>query len=288
MVTTNKAGAGRHLLAGRRVVMVLALAAAASLHPARTAQAVTIADPTARGEVVETTFKSVDATVAAQWEFPARTPAPLVVLIPASEALDRHGLPPGYGADLDTGIYAQLAKRLVAAGFAVFRFDSPGTGRSSPGRYATVRSNALEAYTHAVEHAKVDPDKVFLFGHAWGTDTIVGIYSRYAQVKPPAGVILFSNMVGETDIVQVDAPTLIVVSDKLPDDLYQRGRFPADARDNFKDKKLETKLVTIPAAEPTLLAPVEKSGGGKNMLLDPRAVDAVIEWLQAHTGGTPT
>ncbi|HYC57715.1 MAG TPA: alpha/beta fold hydrolase [Candidatus Binatia bacterium] len=266
----------------------LALAGALALPLATPCLAVTLSDPNARAEIVETTFKSVDATVAAQWEFPARTPAPLVVLIPASEALDRHGLPPGYGADLDTGIYAQLSKRLVAAGFAVFRFDSPGTGRSSPGRYATVRSNALEAYTHAVEHAKVDPDKVFLFGHAWGTDTIVGIWSRYAQVRKPAGVVLFSNMVGETDIVQVDSPTLIVVSDKLPDDLYQRGRFCADARDNFKEKKLETKLVTIPAAEPTLLAPVEKAGGSKIMLLDPRAVDAVLEWLQAHSGATTT
>src|SRR5205085_8695851 len=50
-------------------------------------------------EKVETTFESVDATVSAQWEFPAHTPAPLVVLIPASEAVDRDGLPPGYGED---------------------------------------------------------------------------------------------------------------------------------------------------------------------------------------------
>ena len=276
----------RGIAAGVRRWVTAGMLLATSLLIAMPAAAVTLSNPNAKPEIVETTFQSVDATVAAQWEFPARTPAPLVVLIPASEALDRHGLPPGYGADLDTGIYAQLSKKLVAAGFAVFRYDSPGTGRSSPGRYSTVRSTALEAYTRAVDHAKVDPDKIFLFGHGWGTDTIVGIYTRYAQVKPPAGVVLFSNMVGETDAVTVDAPTLIVVSDKLPDDQYQRGQFPADARSRFKDKKLETKLVTIPGAEPTLLSPVEKNGGGKNVLLDPRAVDAVLEWLSSRIGGT--
>jgi hypothetical protein len=251
--------------------------------------ATTTSDPKLQGiETVETTFKSVDATVAAQWEFPSRTPAPLVVLIPASEALDRNGLPPGYGEDPASGIYAQFAKKLLAAGFGVFRFDSPGTGRSSQGTYATVRSTALEAYTRAIDHAKVDPDRVFLFGHGSGTDSIVGIYSRYVQIKPPAGVILLANIVGETDIVTVDAPTLIVVSDKTPDDLYQHGRFCCDARDRFTGKKLETKLVTIPGAEPTLLAPIEGPSGRKNVSLDPRAVDAIIEWLQSRAVRTLT
>ena len=96
-----------------------------------------LAQPASGGPVekVETTFESVDSTVSAQWEFPATTPAPLVVMLPASEAVDRDGLPPGYGEDPSTGIYAQLARRLLDAGFAVFRYDSPGTGRSSPGQF---------------------------------------------------------------------------------------------------------------------------------------------------------
>ena len=36
-----------------------------------------------RPSIVETTFESVDATIAAQWNFPDRSPAPLVVFIPA-------------------------------------------------------------------------------------------------------------------------------------------------------------------------------------------------------------
>jgi len=235
-------------------------------------------------EKVETTFGSVDATVSAQWEFPARTPAPLVVLLPASEAVDRDGLPPGYGEDPATGIYAQLARKLLDAGFAVFRYDSPGTGRSSAGQFSTVRSTAIEGYTRAVDHPKVDGSHVFLLGHSASTDTVVGIYARYAAVRPPAGVILLANIVGETDIVNVDAPTLIVVSDKTPDDIYQRGQFPADARSRYTQKKLETSLVTLPGAQETLLSPIEKTGGGKLYSIDPRAVEATLEWLRGRLG----
>jgi len=243
--------------------------------------------PSATGpavEKVETTFASVDATVSAQWEFPARTPAPLIVILPASEAVDRDGLPPGYGEDPATGIYAQLARKLLDAGFAVFRFDSPGTGRSGTGQFSTVRSTALEAYTRAVDHPKVDGSHVFLLGHSASTDSVVGIYARYEAIRPLAGVILLANLVGETDIVQVAAPTLIVVSDKTPDDIYQHGQFPTDARSRFTEKKLETQLVSIPGAEGTLLSPIDKNGGGKLYSIDPRAVDATLEWLRGRIG----
>ena len=235
-------------------------------------------------ERVETTFESVDATVSAQWEFPAHTPAPLVVLLPASEAVDRDGLPPGYGEDPATGIYAQLARKLLDAGFAVFRYDSPGTGRSSAGQFSTVRSTALEGYTRAVDHPKVDGSHVFLLGHSASTDSVVGIYSRYAAVRPPAGVILLASVVGETDIVHVDAPTLIVVSDKTPNDIYQHGQFPTDARSRYTEKKLETSLVTLPGADEALLSPIEKTGGGKLYSIDPRAVEATLEWLRGRLG----
>jgi hypothetical protein len=235
-------------------------------------------------EKVETTFQSVDATISAQWEFPAHTPAPLVVLFPASEAVDRDGLPPGYGEDPSTGIYAQLAKKLLAAGFAVFRYDSAGTGRSSQGQFSTVRSTAIEGFTRAVDHPKVDRGHVFLIGHSASSDTVVGIWPRYTAVCPVAGAVLLANIVGETEIVRVDAPTLIVVSDKTPDEVYQHGQFPADARSRYKEKKLETSLVSLPGAEETLLTPTDKNGGGKLYSIDPRAVDATIEWLKGRLG----
>lgn len=268
----------------RRGAVLAALAASFATPLDALAVADEPAPATTTFEKVDTTFESVDATVSAQWEFPARTPAPLVVLLPASEAVDRDGLPPGLGADPATGIYAQFARKLLAAGFAVFRYDSPGTGRSSSGQFSTVRSTAIEGYTRAVDHPKVDRSRVFLIGHSASTDTVVGIYPRYAAVSPPAGVVLLANIVGETDLVRVDSPALIVVTDRTPDDVYQRGQFPVDARSRVTDRKLETSLVTLPGAEDTLLTPVDQSGGGKLYSLDPRAVDAAIEWMRGRLG----
>ena len=239
--------------------------------------------PLERPRLVETTFKSVDATIAAQWDFPKRSPAPLVVLIPASGSLDRNGMPPGSSDPGGTGIYAQLADKLVEDGFAVFRFDKPGTGKSSRGSYNTPRSDALEAYAAAVKHARVDLDNLYLLGHSYGTDAIAGIYGRYESIAPPAGVVLLSNRVGETQIVKIVAPTLIVVGERNPDDLYQRGRFAAEARKGADKTPLETKLVTVPEAGHALLAETE-AGGAKSISVDPRAVSAILDWLMERVG----
>lgn len=238
-----------------------------------------------RDRVVETTFESVDATLAGQWDFPARTPAPLVVLIPSQGRLDREGRPPGLGEEPGHGMYGELASALVKAGFAVFRFDKPGAGRSAPGHYATERSNAIEAYTRAVEHARVDRDQVFLLGHSLGSDSIAGIFSRYLAVAPPRGVIFFDSTVGERLSLDVKAPLLIVNPNKDPDDRYTFGEFVVEARSVAPGGALETSLVLVDDAEPGLLAPTIRDQ--EKIELHPRAISAAIEWLRKRHAGAP-
>ncbi len=237
-----------------------------------------------RPSVVETTFKSVDATVAGQWDFPSQTHAPLVVLIPAAGAINRNGLPPGGSEDRGRGVYALLTEELVEHGFAVFRFDKPGTGKSGRGIYATERSNALEAYRRAVEHARVDTGRVFLLGHSYGTDTIAGIYSRYEEIQPPVGVVLVSNRASEVEITRVKAPTLIVVGERDPDDLYKYGKFAFEARESSADAKFETSLVSVPEADHALLVASDTTVG-KQYAFDPRVTQAILDWLMNHRSG---
>ena len=236
-----------------------------------------------RPEVVQTTFESVDATVAGEWDFPLQTPAPLVLIVPASGRLDRNGWAPDMGEPLGEGIYAQLAARLVANGFAVFRYDKPGAGRSSPGQFATERSSALEAYTHAVQHARVDPERVFLLGHGVGTDTIAGIYPRFAATRPPAGVILLDNAVGESDSLRIAAPTLVINAGKDPDEHYQFGEFLVEARRNAEGRKLPTDFLLLEDAQPGVLG-IRKDADQTNVGIDPRATDAIVRWLTARRG----
>ena len=236
-----------------------------------------------RPKVVETTFKSVDATLAAQWDFPAVSPAPLVVMVPAAGKIDRHGWHPELGEDPGDGIYARFARQLVQAGFAVFRFDAPGAGRSGRGFYATERSNALEAYRRAVDHARIDSERVFLFGHSSGTDVIAGIYPRFESIAIPAGVVLMSNLVGEGSVTRIAAPTLIVVGGKDPDDRYQFGEFAAEARGRVEGKKLDTELMVVKNAQHALLSALGSSGR-EGVSLDPSATKTVLRWLMQKRG----
>ncbi len=233
--------------------------------------------------MVETTFESVDATIAAQWDFPDRSPAPLVVLIPAGGRLDRNGWHAGTGQSPEHGMYAALARELVRAGFAVFRFDKPGAGKSSRGRFATERSNALEAYTRAIDHSRIDPDNVFLVGHAGGTDTIAGIYPRYVEVLEPAGVAFLNNAVGENESLRIDVPLLIVNAGKNPDDRFQYGSFIVETRKKRSDGGLDTDLVIIEDAEPGLLSS-RKAGNDTVYTVDPAAVRATVSWLSGKVG----
>lgn len=237
-----------------------------------------------RDQHVQTTFESVDATIAAQWDFPAGTPAPLVVLIPSQGRLDRDGRLPGTGNE--GGMYSELADALVRAGFAVFRFDKPGAGRSAPGHFATERSNAIEAYTRAIDHARVDRDNVFLVAHAMGSDAVAGIYPRYQAVVPPRGVVFLDNAVGERLCLEVKAPLLIVNPNKDPDDRYTYGEFVVESRSVAEGGKLATDLVLVDDAEHGLLAPGVT--GSERLALHPRAVSAMVDWLQKKRTGLPS
>jgi hypothetical protein len=234
-----------------------------------------------RDRRVQTTFESVDATLAGQWDFPARTPAPLVVLIPSQGRLDRDGRLPGFGDASGGGMYAELADALVAAGFAVFRYDKPGAGRSASGHFSTERSNAIEAYTRAVDHARVDRDNIFLIGHSMGCDSIAGIFPRYQTVASPRGVVFLDNVVGEQASLEVKAPLLIVNPNKDPDDRYTYGEFVVERRNVAPEGKLSTDLILIDDAEPGMLAPLVD--GSERFELHPRALTATVDWLRkAH------
>ena len=229
-----------------------------------------------RPSIVQTTFKSVDAVLAGQWDFPERSPAPLVVLIPPGGKIDRNGWSPDLGDDRSKGIYSRLTHLLVDAGFAVFRFDKPGAGQSSIGRFSTHRSDAIEAYTHAVNHARIDPEQTYILGHSSGSDAIAGIYPRYEDVAAPAGVIFLDNTVGEQDSTRVHAPLLIINSDKNPDDRQRFGSFVVEARSSASDGPLETELVLLDEVQRGILVP----SGDQSVMIDRRATTAIVGWLR--------
>ena len=76
---------------------------------------------------------------------------------------------------------------------------------------------------------------------------------QHARVSKPSFVGQFGDRL-QLDAVHITAPVLIAVSDKTPNEVFQRGQFPADARSRAKPP-LETQLVTVPGVDETLLVP---------------------------------
>ncbi len=154
----------------------------------------------------EVSFQSEDGTrLAGQLDRPpGQANPPLVFIIHHSGAVDRDA-------------YQYLAARLVPAGYAVFRFDKRGTGRSE-GTYGCCEdSDALAAYRAAVAQDGIDMSRVFIVAQSIGTRILAGRFEEFAQVHRPAGVVLLSSLLPGKDILAIQAPLHIIISDSEPD-----------------------------------------------------------------------
>jgi pimeloyl-ACP methyl ester carboxylesterase len=111
----------------------------------------------------------------------AAAPVPAVILIGGSSAIDRDGVVAGIP------VIGQLAADLVAAGFAVVRFDRRGTGQSGGRSEATTITDYAEdvrAIITWLEKQRKDVDKrrIALVGHADGAWIAMAAAARDGRV----------------------------------------------------------------------------------------------------------
>lgn len=152
----------------------------------------------------EVHFVSGDATLAGELDLPlGEEDAPLVFILHHSGPATRDA-------------YGYMAELLTQAGFAVFRFDKRGTGRSG-GEYGCCEAeDALAAYRAAVEQSGVDRSRVFIVAQSIGTEHLAARFAEFAAVHSPAGVVLLSSLLGPERIVHIETPVHIIVSDSEP------------------------------------------------------------------------
>ncbi len=135
---------------------------------------------------------------------PGQVRPPLIFIIHHSGAVDRDA-------------YQYLAARLVPAGYAVFRFDKRGTGRSG-GIYGCCEdSDTLAAYRAAVAQDDIDTRHIFIVAQSIGTRILAERFEEFARIHRPAGVALLSSLLPGEDILAIKAPLHIVISDSEPD-----------------------------------------------------------------------
>ncbi|MBL8057401.1 MAG: alpha/beta hydrolase [Anaerolineales bacterium] len=152
------------------------------------------------------TFPAADGvTLAGQTDWPPdQEQPPLVVILHHSGAVDRDS-------------YQYLAARLVPAGYAVFRFDKRGTGRSGGVYGCCEADDALAAYRAAVAQPGYGPARVFIVAQSLGTRILAERFADFQAVQPPAGVALLSSLLRGEAVLSVRAPIHIIVADSEPD-----------------------------------------------------------------------
>jgi pimeloyl-ACP methyl ester carboxylesterase len=151
-------------------------------------------------------FESADGTALAgqvDWPKGVNHP-PLVFIIQHSGPVDRDA-------------YQYLAALLVPEGYAVFRFDKRGNGKSGGTYGCCEEEDALAAYWAAVNLSGFDPERIFIIAQSIGTEILARQYEGFANLQPVRGVVLLSSLLKGEEVVRIESPVYIIVSDSEPD-----------------------------------------------------------------------
>lgn len=100
------------------------------------------------------------------------------------------------------------------AGFAVFRWDKRGTGRSASGGIGCPEQDAINAYETAVHQADVDPSRVIIWTHTDASLLLGENYEAFKSIQKPLSIILSGNMLDEESILKLDAQLLCITGER--------------------------------------------------------------------------
>lgn len=90
------------------------------------------------------------------------------------------------------------------AGFAVFRWDKRGTGRSASGSLGNAEQDTLNAYQTAIHQADINPNRVVIWTQTDASLLLSENYENFKAIQNPIGIILSGNMLDEQEILKLD------------------------------------------------------------------------------------
>jgi hypothetical protein len=160
--------------------------------------------------VKEVEFNSGPFKMAGQIEYPeGEAPFPVVLFIPGLPQHDRFGTAKGYpGYD---NYFQPFAQVILEAGWAVFRFDKGGTGKSSSG--LNIQADIVAAYRSLIIQKNVNREKIGVIAFQAGA----AYFYRKAYEMQMSNKIhhasLISTGVNDQKIEGFDLPILIVAGD---------------------------------------------------------------------------
>jgi uncharacterized protein len=107
--------------------------------------------------------------------------------------------------------YQHFADIGLASGFAVFRWDQRGTGRSGAGGRGSTTQDAVHAYEVALDQPDINRRRVIIVAQGTGTALLGSSFGLFARLQRPYGVALVANRLDEKAVLAIDTRLQIVV-----------------------------------------------------------------------------
>lgn len=167
--------------------------------------------------------------------------------------------------------YAPYAELALDCGYAVFRWDRRGTGRSgSVGRGSTTQ-DAVNAYEVALEQPQINRKRTVIAAFGGGSGMLGSAYGLFARVERPYAALLIGSVLTAAEILAIDTRLHIAMGEENwhPTDQYGASAVQA----HQAAYPYGATLTVVPHANRLLL-----TAGGR---LDGDAREALATWLQA-------
>lgn len=109
--------------------------------------------------------------------------------------------------------YAHFSRTALSCGYAVFRWDKRGNGRSGASGLGSTAVDVIRAYDAALSQQEIDPERVVVLAQGEGTLMLADVFADIAAVQRPRGVILAGNMLAPESIRAIDTRMQIIIGE---------------------------------------------------------------------------
>jgi len=227
------------------------------------------------------------ARLSGQLDLPAGGVRPaLVFMIPGLGRHDRDGNSSDWG-QLDNLRF--MAGVLTAEGFAVFRMDKRGVGRSE-GKFTDTRrvvaGDFVSGYAAAVARPEIDPTQVIILAQSFGSIVLGRHYKQFRAVHRPVTVVLLSNGARASYINNIDAPIHIVNGRHDWNPLDRMVRRPLRVhrkRYGFDDTAYIAEHADHALFDRRYGKTVHHHGGAGPYVMHAGAMKSIVAWCKVYT-----
>lgn len=125
--------------------------------------------------------------------------------------------------------YRYFAEAGLSAGYAVFRWDKRGTGRSGAGGIGSTTQDAVNAYEVALVQPHIDRKQVVILAQDAGTGLLGSSFGLFARAQHPYGVVLATNILNSETVQAIDSRLLVLVGQHDWNPWQQYGKAVSEA-----------------------------------------------------------